>query len=167
MSPLNFSGLLPAVSACWPPGLLAAQQPAGWAPATEPAIKLTLLLLQHWREAMEKTELAEQEVATATLHADKANAALGKAQQAQGVMGQHASEHDRVSPFLPCCALEAKHTCHGASTAPVLACSHSSAELEIAAAALYSPEHTLLFPAHQTFAVSSQLTCCVPCAAAG
>ena len=76
------------------PGLLAACVASGPHP----------IHVQHWREAIEKTDMAEHEVATAQLHADKANRALGKAQQAESVMGQHASEHDRVRAYASGCA---------------------------------------------------------------
>ena len=53
--------------------------------------------VQHWQEAIRKTDLAEKEVSTAALEADRAQAALGKAQQAQNAVDRHASKHDTVS----------------------------------------------------------------------
>ena len=54
-------------------------------------------VLQPWQIAMEKTQLASQEVASANLAAESAAGALRRAEQAERVVQTEGAEHDRVS----------------------------------------------------------------------
>ena len=57
-----------------------------------------LCVVQPWQIAMEKTQLASQEVASANMAAESAAAALRKAEQAEQVVEREGREHNRVRP---------------------------------------------------------------------
>ena len=61
-----------------------------------------MFVLQPWQIAMEKTQQASQEVATANMAAESAAAALRRAEQAEHVVETEGAEHDRVSSQLTC-----------------------------------------------------------------